>query len=146
MLPLILFGYTFNTAFYFGVKTLLPYTGWNFTPVSEHCPEDNRSCTRTDLVAFQILSLVNLAYLGLLGVYTYYISKKVKKSVPNTPQGRIFGKLAEADYVNMRIVVFQGWDFVASIFFEEHCTLIMMTHHVFAFICGVFSLKYGVSY
>lgn len=146
MLSLILYGYAFNTVFYFGVKTLLPYSGWGLTPVAKHCPEDNPSCTRTDLAAFQVLSLVNLSYLGLLGIYSYYISKRgVKYAIPNTPQGRIFGHLQEADYVNVGIVVFQGWDFVASIFFEEHCTPIMMTHHLLAFICGLYSLEYGVS-
>jgi len=146
MLPLILYGYAFNTAFYLGVKALLPQTGWDFTVDPTHCPEDNPSCTRTDLAAFQIVALVNLTYLGLLGVYSYYISNKgVKHGIPNTPQGRIFGHLLEADYVNVGIVVFQGWDFVASIFFEEHCTMIMMTHHLLAFICGLYSLEYGVS-
>lgn len=145
MLPLILYGYAFNTAFYFGVKALLPQTGWDFTVDPTHCPEDNPSCTRTDLAAFQIVALVNLTYLGLLGVYSYYISNKgVKHGIPNTPQGRIFGHLLEADYVNVGIVVFQGWDFVASIFFEEHCTMIMMTHHLLAFICGLYSLEYGL--
>eukprot|EP00986_Skeletonema_menzelii_P008026 scaffold3254_cov140-Skeletonema_menzelii.AAC.6 len=146
MLPLILCGYVFNTAFYFAVKTLLPYAGWDFTVDSQHCPGDEPSCVRTDLAAFQVVALVNLSYLGLLGVYSYYISNKgAKNALPNTPQGRIFGRLLDADYVNAGIVVFQGWDFVASIFFEEHCTMIMMTHHLLAFICGLYSLEYGVS-
>lgn len=146
MLPLIFCGYAFNTTFYSVAKAMLPHTGWDFTPVAIHCPEGNPSCTRTDLAAFQVVSLVNLSYLGLLGVYSYYISKRgVKHAIPNTPQGRIFGHLPEADYVNVGIVVFQGWDFVASIFFEEHCTMIMMTHHVLAFLCGLYSLEYGVS-
>lgn len=146
MLPFILSGYVFNTAFYFAVKALLVYTGWDFTVESQHCPGDEPSCVRTDLAAFQVVALANLSYLGLLGVYSYYISNKgVKHALPNTPQGRIFGRLLDADYVNAGIVVFQGWDFVASIFFEEHCTMIMMTHHLLAFICGLYSLEYGVS-
>lgn len=141
MLPLILCGYVFNTALYFGTEVFLPYTGWNFTPVSQHCPVDNPSCTRTDLFAFQIVSLLNLTYLGVLGLYAHYGSKK---KTPKYTQGRMFGYLIEADYVNLGIIVFQGWDFIASIFFEEHCTMIMMTHHLLAFICGLYSLEYGV--
>ena len=147
MLPFILFGYVFNTAFYFAAEALLHHTGWDFTVESQHCPGDEQSsCIRTDLAAFQVVSLVNLSYLGLYGVYSYYLSSKgVNHAIPNTPQGRIFGRLLDADYVNAGIVVFQGWDFVASIFFEEHCTIIMMTHHALAFICGLYSLQYGVS-
>ena len=145
MLPLILCGYVFNTALYFGTEAFLPYTGWNFTPVSKHCPADNPTCTRTDLFAFQIVSLLNLTYLGVLGLYAHYGSKRTTKTIPNTPQGRMLGGyLKEADYINLGIIVFQGWDFIASIFFEEHCTMIMMTHHLLAFICGLYSLEYGV--
>ena len=50
-----------------------------------------------------------------------------------------------ADAINAAIVVFQGWDFVASCAFEEHRTAIMLGHHLLAFICGYFSLVYEVS-
>ncbi len=146
MLPFILCGYVFNTSFYFAVKALLLHSGWNFTIDSQYCPEDNPSCIRTDLAAFQVVALVNLTYLGLLGVYSYFISNNgVKNGIPNTPQGRLFGHFRDADCVNAGIVVFQGYDFVASFFFSEHCTMIMMTHHLLAFICGLYSLEYGVS-
>ena len=145
MSPLILLGLVFNTIFYVSVKAMLPYTGWDFTVAEERCTGGDPSCSRTDLGAFQLVALVNLSYLGLLGVHSFYASKTGPKLLPKTPQGRIFGHLKEADYVNLGIIIFQGWDFVASIFFEEHCTMIMMTHHFLAFICGVFSLKLGVS-
>ena len=64
--------------------------------------------------------------------------------LPSTPSGRYFGKLSEADLINAGIVIFQGWDFVASLFFEEHCTVVMMMHHLLAFICGFFCLVYEV--
>ena len=91
---------------------------------------------------------------GLLGFYTFYITKRTSKALPQTPQGRYFGNtvnvngdvlLKEADYINAVIVIFQGWDFITSLFFEEHCTMIMMTHHALAFICGFFCLLYDVS-
>lgn len=150
MTPLILYGYLFNTICYFLVYALLPA---NLTPAPKYCPDDNPNCTRRDLFAFQILSFLNLSSLGLLGFYTFFISKRASNALPQTPQGRYFGNtlnkgrvlLPEADYVNAVIVIFQGWDFIASFFFEEHCTMIMMSHHLLAFICGFFCLVYDVN-
>jgi len=81
------------------------------------------------------------------------VSKRAYSALPQTPQGRYFGNilnkgrvvLPEADYINAGIVIFQGWDFIASIFVEEHCTLIMMMHHLLAFVCGLFCLVYEVN-
>ena len=148
MTPLIVSGYIFNTLCYFLVHELLPA---NLSPAAEYCPESEPNCTRRDLFAFQVVSFFNLSYLGLLGFYAFFISKRATNAVPQTPQGRYFGSsvgkvlLPEADHVNAVIVIFQGWDFIASIFFEEHCTMIMMSHHTFAFICGFFCLWYEVS-
>lgn len=149
MTPLIISGYMFNTLAYFLVYALLPS---DLSPHAKYCPENEPNCHRKDLFAFQVVSFFNLSFLGLLGVYTFYISKRASTAIPQTPQGRYFGNslgntvlLPEADYVNAVIVIFQGWDFVASIFFEEHCTMIMMTHHAAAFICGFGCLWYEVS-
>ncbi|KAL7533063.1 hypothetical protein ACHAXR_005016 [Thalassiosira sp. AJA248-18] len=149
MLPLITSGYIFNTICYFAVKALLPN---NLVGSPKYCPENNPNCSRSDLFAFQVVSFINLSAMGLVGFYTFYISKRATNAVPQTPQGRylahLLGKgvlLPEADYVNSFIVIFQGWDFVASLFFEEHCTPIMMTHHALAFICGFFCLAYEVN-
>ncbi len=119
------------------------------------------NCTRRDLFAFQAVSFFNLSYLGLFGSYTFFFSKRrgvwwsqtsgassssfsSSESLPPTPTGRYFGKLSEADLINAGIVIFQGWDFVASLFFEEHCTVVMMMHHLLAFMCGFFCLMYEV--
>lgn len=157
-LPLILSGYMFNTIAYAIVYVVLPFTGLNLTPAQEFCQNHiDNECTRRDLFTFQVVSFINLSYLGLLGFYTFFVSKRAYTALPRTSQGRILGNvshvsgdgngvlLPEADYVNIGIIIFQGWDFIASIFFEEHCTLIMMTHHLLAFSCGLFSLEYGVS-
>jgi len=149
MAPLILSGYLFNTLCYFLLYTILPS---NLTPVPKYCPLDNPHCKRHGLLAFQLVSLLNLSYLGLLGVYTFFISKRALNELPQTPQGRYFGNvltegrvlLPEADWICAVIVIFQGWDFVVSMFFEEHCTRIMMCHHFLAFICGFFCLVYEV--
>ena len=139
MTPFILLGYLFNTILYFAVEYMLPS---NLIPDAKYCPDNTNTttttCDRRDLFAFQVVSFVNLSYLGLLGFYTFYITKRASKALPQTPQGRYFGNcvniegsvlLPEADYINAVIVIFQGWDFVTSLFFEEHCTPIMMTHH-----------------
>ena len=138
MTPFILLGYFFNTILYFAVEYMLPS---NLIPDPKYCPDNTdttNNCDRRDLFAFQVVSFVNLSYLGLLGFYTFYITKRASMALPQTPQGRYFGNcvniegsvlLPEADYINAVIVIFQGWDFVTSLFFEEHCTPIMMTHH-----------------
>jgi len=162
MTPFILSGYLFNTILYFTTYALLPPT---LIPNAIYCPKNNSTttnCDRRDLFAFQIVSLLNLSFLGLLGFYTFYISRHASKKLPHTTVGRFFGNynssvgggggqqavvvlLPEADYINSVIVIFQGWDFVASLFFEEHCTMIMMSHHTLAFICGYFCLVYEVN-
>mmetsp|Transcript_28951 Transcript_28951/g.61165 ORF Transcript_28951/g.61165 Transcript_28951/m.61165 type:complete len:311 (+) Transcript_28951:225-1157(+) len=144
MTPLILYGYAFNTIGYFAIFAILPT---DLKPDPKYCPIDNPNCTRRDLFAFQIVSLVNLSFLGMLGFYSFFISKRAYNALPQTPQGRFLGNkgsvlLPDADYVNAVIVIFQGWDFIVSFFFEEHCTVIMMTHHVAAFLCGFFCLFY----
>lgn len=150
MTPLIIKGYIFNSVCFFLVHAVLPA---DLSPAPKYCPDDEPNCTRHGLFAFQIVSFFNLSVLGLIGFYTFFVSKRASNALPQTPQGRCLGNvlvngrvlLHEADYVNAVIVIFQGWDFIASIFFEEHCTKIMMTHHVLAFLCGYFSLVYEVS-
>lgn len=154
MTPFIISGYIVNTILYLSVKNLLPST---LVADEQYClPNDTNAndCDRRDLFSFQIVSLVNLSFLGLLGFYCFYITKRTSKALPHTPQGRYFGNtinvngdvlLKEADYINAVIVIFQGWDFITSLFFDEHCTMIMMTHHALAFICGFFCLLYDVS-
>ena len=136
LLPLIISGYILNTIVYFAVYALLPTTLANGNGPSGD-DDDGEPCSRPDLLAFQVVSLLNLSFLGLLGFYTWFVSKRARKALPQTPQGRYFGNklnkgvlLPEADYVNAVIVVFQGWDFIASMFFEEHCTMIMMVRSV----------------
>jgi hypothetical protein len=159
----IIYGYLFNTLAYFAI-IYAPSSGATFVPYPEFChatiptaTQEDTTCTRRDLFAFQVVSFFNLTYLGLLGTYTFFFSKRqlslraVPSSsssssalLPPTPHGRYFGKLSEADSINAAIVIFQGWDFMASLFFEEHCTVVMMMHHLLAFLCGFFCLVYEV--
>jgi hypothetical protein len=150
MAPMILWGYAFDTLFYFFViHALLPR---DLSPLPQYCPADNPGCTRRDLFAFQVVSFLNLSYLGLTGFHCFFVSKRARNILPWTPQGRYLGHatgkgalLPEADRINAAIVLFQGWDFVVSLFFEEHCTAIMMTHHALAFACGFGCLYYEVN-
>ena len=148
MTPFILSGYLFNTVLYFAVHSLLPD---DLVPEPQYCPSDDPGCTRKDLLAFQLTCSTNLIYLGLTGFLSFYVTGSAHSSVPQTPRGRYLGNnpavlLPEADRINAAIVVFQGWDFAASVFFEEHRTPVMMTHHVLAFVCGWFCLWYEVSF
>lgn len=87
-----------------------------------------------------------LAYLGLTGFWSWSWTGRPKKRLPKTPEGRFFGlTLPEADHINAAIVVFQGWDFIVSLFIEEHRTAIMLTHHVMAFLAGAFCLHYQLN-
>ncbi|KAL7536968.1 hypothetical protein ACHAWF_005619 [Thalassiosira exigua] len=150
MAPMILWGYAFDTLFYFFViHALLPR---DLSPLPQYCPADNPGCTRRDLFAFQVVSFLNLSYLGFTGFHCFFVSKRARTILPRTPQGRYLGHatgkgalLPEADRINAAIVLFQGWDFFVSLFFEEHCTAIMMTHHALAFACGFGCLYYEVS-
>lgn len=170
---LVYFAIVYVPTSSFGV-TFVPYPEYcRVTATEDESEEDsptNNTCIRRDLFAFQAVSFLNLTYLGLLGTYTFFFSKcrsvwwrsGEKKNgtslssllssfsstevLPPTTHGRYFGKISEAEWINAGIVIFQGWDFVASLFFEEHCTIVMMMHHLLAFICGFFCLVYEVRY
>ena len=185
MTPIIIYGYIFNTLLYLLLAyVILPKT----TPLgghsimaaaSQYCHptttttttmtttadeargivDNNEACTRRDLMAFQIVSFVNLSYLGLLGTYTFFLSKHFhfhpryhhygRSSSSSTPISRCFGSLPQADNINAAIVIFQGWDFIMTYIFtedDEYHTqrIVMLVHHAIAFICGYFCLMYEV--
>jgi hypothetical protein len=158
MTPAILSGYIFNTLLY-AVLSRGPLLPSNLAAASQYCPvsasvseeeehDDDApsSCSRRDLLAFQAVSFLNLSFLGLVGVHSFFVSsRRPGVSLPRAPPGRILGgSLREADVINAAIVVFQGWDFVASLAFVEHRSAIMLGHHFLAFLCGYFSLMYEV--
>jgi len=160
MTPAILFGYLFNTLLY-AVLARGPLLPPDLAAASQYCPASSSSvsaaedgaanddappCSRRDLLAFQAVSFLNLSFLGLVGVHSFFVSgRRPGASLPRTPGGRCLGgSLREADVINAAIVVFQGWDFVASCAFVEHRTAIMLGHHFLAFLCGYFSLVYEV--
>jgi hypothetical protein len=123
------------------------------------------ACTRQDLMAFQMVSFINLSYLGLLGTYTFFLRRSSSKhhhhtrynnnsySSYTTPIGRCFGSHPTANTINAAIVIFQGWDFIMTYILTTTTTttttgdrqrIIMLIHHAIAFICGYFCLVYEV--
>lgn len=191
MTPMIICGYIFNTLLYLLLAyVILPKTTTTTTPplgggggvaaASQHChptaataeaewrmTNAAAACTRPsqDIMAFQIVSFINLSYLGLLGTHTFFLSSSSSSSKQaghpgynyyryrnssTTPIGRCFGSLPpEADYINAAIVIYQGWDFIMTYIFTDivigsQTRIIMLTHHALAFICGYSCLIYEV--
>lgn len=123
-------------------------TTW-LRPADENCRDDSHpegKCNRSDLFAFQAASGVMQLYMGLLGFWTWHVSKTVVTKLPNTPEGRLFGYLKEADYLNTGIFIYQTFDFFASMFVPEHCTAIFLTHHLLAAFTAWMSLEHQMAH
>jgi hypothetical protein len=81
-------------------------------------------------------------FMGGMGIYAWHITKRVTTRIPQTPEGRLFGYLEEADKLNVGIFVYQTWDFFASMVVPEHNTAIFLAHHMLASITSWMSLEY----
>jgi hypothetical protein len=115
----------------------------SFKPAAKFCRSNtDEPCSRPDLFAFQVSSAIMQVFMGFTGVIAWHISKRAHLGIPATPEGRLFGYLEEADRLNAGILVFQVWDFVASLSIPEHATAIFLTHHALAALTAWFSLKY----
>lgn len=112
----------------------------------EFCQQDsetsNGRCNRSDLFAFQASSAIMQLYMGGMGIYAWHVTKRVTTRIPQTPEGRLFGYLEEADKLSVGIFVYQTWDFFASIVVPEHNTTIFLAHHMLAAITAWMSLEY----
>lgn len=134
--------------FYNALCWFLKDSTW-LRPADEFCKNettDNNSgttkCSRPDLFAFQVVSAIMNLYMGGIGLWTWHITKKVVTDIPQTPEGRLFGYLKEADLLNAGIFVYQTLDFFLSMFVPEHATAIFLTHHLLTAICAWMSLEY----
>ena len=109
----------------------------------EYCtPGDDSSCiTRTSLFAFEVASFQALFFCGILGFYTWHITKAPFTKIPQTPEGRLFGRIAEAEYLTSAAVTFQLWDLVVSLLIPEQCTIIMIGHHFMAALVAWYGLN-----
>lgn len=96
----------------------------------------------SDLFAKQAASGFMQLYLGGMGLLTWHITKKVVTGIPQTPEGRLFGYLEEADKLNTAIFVYQAFDFFASMTVPEHNQIIFLGHHMLAAVTSLMSLEY----
>jgi len=106
-------------------------------PAPEFCEnhtsnEDGSVCSRSDLLAFQVVSGLSFWVMGGYGFYTWYIQGLHRTSVPQTAAGRCFGYVPQAEFIATVCFTFQAWDFMISLFIPEHRTPIMLTHHTLA--------------
>lgn len=61
-------------------------------------------------------------------------------TIPQTPEGRLFGYSKEADLLLTGIFVYQTFDFFCSLFIPEHATIVYLTHHLLAGLTAYLSL------
>lgn len=123
------------TVFYNGIAYMLKDSPLTI-PAEVYCPEDQPSCYRPDLFAFQIACASALFFCGITGFNTWYITRRVHTMISRTPEGRVFGYLPESERLVAVNFTFQTWNLVSSLFIEEHCTLILLVHHsIAAFVC-----------
>lgn len=115
-------------------------------PADEFCPEDaldaNGKCSRPDLFAAQFASGMMQLYMGGTGLMAWHISKCVTKNLPQTPEGRLFGYLEEADKLLVGIFVYQTYDFFKSLMVPEHNSIIFLFHHAVAAFTAFMALEY----
>ena len=114
-------------------------------PSQEYCTDvQSSSCSRSDLFAFQVSSGVAISACGIIGFYTWYISRRVHTALPSTPEGRLFGYLPESEELASIHFAFQVWDFFISLLIAEHRTAMMLLHHVAAAAVCYLSLEFQV--
>lgn len=92
------------------------------TPAQEHCENEKETCSRPDLFAFQIVPGLAMLWVAVSGFITWHVSKRVHTSLPQTPEGRLFGYLAESEQLAAASLTFQVWDFFLSLSIPEHRT------------------------
>lgn len=147
MAPYIIAGLCFLTTIY----SILFFTFQNATSilglpvVAEELCENvpgGTVCSRSDLFAFQMTSLIAITLCGALGFYTWHVTRKVHTQLPSTPEGRLFGYLPEAEKLAAACFTFQLWDFFISLLIPEHRTAIMLTHHTMAATVSWCSIRY----
>lgn len=133
----ILSGFVFLTVTYAAVVYFLRDSASFLTPAEEFCTDKHEKnnagdCSRPDLFAFQFGSGLAIVFCGITGFSAWHISKRAHSALPNTPEGRLFGYLLESEKLAAANFTFQFWDFFVSLLIEEHCTTIMMIHHLMA--------------
>jgi hypothetical protein len=88
----MLVGFILFFVLYFGVIAVFPaVAGLLSLPPSadEFCPNE-KPCWRGDLFSFEVVSGIALMWAGVVGFYSWHV-KGIHKSIPDTPEGRMFG-------------------------------------------------------
>jgi hypothetical protein len=93
--------------------------------------QNNEPCWRADLFAFEVVSGLVLIWAGYQGFYAWHI-RKIQKSIDDTPEGRLFGYVEEADVLCAVSTTFQLFDLVISFLIPEQRQFLFLCHHVMA--------------
>ena len=140
----MLVGFVVLTSVYYGVLAIFPTRIATWLPPSapEFCsPQEEGYCQRPDLFAFQMASGVALLFCGIVGFVSWHISQVQSRTIPATPEGRLFGHIPQADWLCAASVTFQLWDLILSAMIPEHCTAIMLGHHTLAAMIAWYGLN-----
>lgn len=133
------------TTVYAAVYYCMRESGSYLPPADEYCVDNTEdTCSRPDLFAFQIGSGVAIIYCGIMGFTTWHVTQTVHTKLPSTPEGRLFGYLAESEKVAAANFTFQVWDFFVSLMIPEHASAVFLLHHAAAALVSWFSLSYQV--
>ena len=136
-------GLAYLTAIYLLTDFIYPYLSNIVPPLAgEYCPDGVTSgCERASLFAFEIASGQALLFCGITGFVAWHMSRAPFTKIPQTPEGRLFGYIKEADYLTSAAVTFQLWDLIVSILIPEQCTAIMIGHHFMAALVAWYGLN-----
>jgi TLC domain len=110
-------------------------------PHESHCT--TTPCSRSDLLAFQVASFMAIFTCAILGGTVWHV-RGVPASIAGSSAARLLGYHSSAEYLAAVNLSFQIWDFIVSSTIPEHCTWIMMTHHVLAATVAYFSIRYSI--
>jgi hypothetical protein len=98
----------------------------------EFCENDEQQpCYRGDLFSFEIVSGIALMYCGWVGFKAWHVTD-ISKSIPATPEGRLFGYIDEAHKLTAIGTTFQVFDLFISLLIPEQRQLLMLCHHTMA--------------
>lgn len=148
----ILKSFAMLTIVYAATHRFVATHGSSFEPAPQFCKEteEGKPCSRPDLFAFQVAGFIMQVFMGLSGLLSWHGPRKIR--TPETPEGRLFGYLPDADQLNAGIFVYQTWDFFFSLSIPEHATAVFLAHHAAAALLAYFSLEfqmvhyYGIFY
>jgi hypothetical protein len=89
------------------------------------------TCWRADLFAFEVVSGLVLIWAGCQGFYLWHV-QNVRTSVPDTPEGRLFGYIDGGDVLCAVSTTFQLFDLVVSLLIPEQRQFLFLCHHIMA--------------